>query len=244
MKKIKITIIGNSVAMRVRPPQAFPDNLNYGQILEKKLSDTFPSTISNVENLSLHRALVQDVLNNIDTYIQSFPDYFIINLGVVDACCREIPLWYSNRINDQKHTLMSKFFLCPLYYNFIKKHRPAFVKLRGYRQWGNLGEFKAKYIKLLDSIIKETNAKIITLSISPPTTRIEKELPGSRKNITAYNHIIKQLTFERHQQFIDLDGLNPEKHCPDGIHFSLEGHDLVASLLYKCLVDEIKKNEN
>ena len=244
MKTIKITIVGNSVAMRIRPPKEIPDNLNYGQILEKKLSETFPSTIVHVENLSLHRALVQDVLDSIDTYLQSYPNYFIINLGIVDACCREIPLWYSNLINKNKHTLFSRSFLCPLYYNFIKKNRKLFVKLRGFRAWENSRGFKTKYKKLLDSIIKETNSKIITLSINPTTNRVELELPGSTKNITAYNNIIKELTIARNQKFLAFDNFITEKYCPDGIHFSLEGHELVAVMLYKYLSQELKKNEN
>jgi hypothetical protein len=54
MGNLKVTIIGNSVALRVRPPEKHPNNKNYtqqlGEILQKKIKN---STII-IENKSQH----------------------------------------------------------------------------------------------------------------------------------------------------------------------------------------------
>ena len=153
------------------------------------------------------------------------------------------PKEYSNIINYKTNTFIDKI-LYPLYYNFIKKHRSIFVRIRGNKSWESAKGFKIKYQKLLDLIIKEANAKIISLSINLSTKRIEKELPGSQKNIIAYSRIIEHLTKSRYHKFIDLTELNPEKHCPDGVHFSEEGHEVVADYIYRYLIEDIAGNSS
>lgn len=81
MKKVKVVVIGNSVGIRVRPPLESPHNLNYNQLLEQLISD-----------LSFHRFMVGAVLESIKNYLTKLPHFFIINLGVVDASNREIPI--------------------------------------------------------------------------------------------------------------------------------------------------------
>ena len=55
MNKLRITIIGNSVAIRNRPPQKFPNNKNYGLLLEEILQNNHPEQIVMVNNLGFSR---------------------------------------------------------------------------------------------------------------------------------------------------------------------------------------------
>lgn len=239
MKRLKCTVIGNSVALRVRPNQPLPQNLNYSQILESLLTEEFTSPGILVENKSYGAYTVHNAINNIDTYIQTFPDFFIVNFGVVDASTREIPLWFYRLAQSKKDRLINKISSA-VYRNIFMKFRPNLVKLRGKRSWISKKKFTEYYDYLLKQLLKETNAHIIALPVNIANDRVEKELPGSLKKHKQYNAIIKKIVEKYNQSSIDLSFLNSEEHYPDGVHYSLKGHHIVAEELFK----EIKKIMN
>ena len=237
MKNLKITIIGNSVGLRVRPPKKYPNNKNYGQIIVEMLNKKIPDHNVYVMNLSIHRALVHEILNQVDDFIRTFPDYFIINLGVCDAATREVPLWFSNQVSRKKQGMIH-FLISLLYFNVINKIRPPLVKLRNYKSWTHINSFASDYQKLLFKLHKETNARIITMPINKTTDRVEEQLPGSRKNFEDYSDVIKEKTLAGSFNFLDLNDLLPEQHCPDGIHFSHAGHNFIAEKITKIILKD------
>lgn len=226
----KIVVIGNSVALRVRPPKQSEENLNYGSLLER---DVFEEQMVLVENMGRSRWLMRDVLNNMEDYLQKFPDVFIINMGVVDASSREIPLWYANLIKRENKGIVSWMF-SGIHANLIKRFSAGFVSLRGNKSWTSLRQFNTEYGALIDHLQKETAARIIAIPINPGNTRIENALPGSLKKYVQYNLIIEEITRKKGVEYLDLSSLNDADY-PDGIHFSAQGHKKVANLITKVL---------
>lgn len=240
MKKVKVVVIGNSVGMRVRPPLESPHNMNYSQVLEQLISDHFPDRVVSVENISFHRLMVKDVLESIENYLTKLPHFFIINLGVVDASTREIPLWYANILKNNK-SLLGKLF-SGFHMRIIVPKRRLFVKLRGGRSWVKLQSFAESYEKLIQALLKETNARVIALGINQGDKRIEESLPGSMRNYALYNEQIASVTRRFDQSYIEVNDFLTQEDFPDGIHYNAEGHQKLARRLCEEITIQLSIN--
>ena len=242
MKKLRITIIGNSVAIRNRPPQKFPNNKNYGLLLEELLQKEHPEQIIMINNMGFSRATITNVVQKYEDYIASMPDYFIINIGVSDASTREIPYWVAEIMNDPQQSWYKTLFTAFHHY-CIKPKRSFFVKLRGKKSWISQKKFRKYYKELILFLQKETNARIITIPINPANDRVEKAVPGSSENYKKYNTMIRLITNECEGIYLELDDLDSEVHYPDGIHYSLRGNKLIAEKLFNLIEKDIEYAE-
>ena len=242
MKKLRITIIGNSVAIRNRPPQKFPNNKNYGVILEELLQKEYSDKFVLVTNMGFSRATIVNVIQKYDEYVASMPEYFIINIGVSDASTREIPYWLAELINNPKQSWYKTLFAAFHHY-FIKPKRSFFVKIRGKKSWITQKKFRKYYKELILFLQKETNARIIFVPINPANDRVEKAVPGSSGNYKKYNEIIRRIADECEGIYLELDDLNSEVHYPDGIHYSLQGNKSVAEKLFDLIEKDIEYAE-
>ncbi len=222
---MKITVIGNSVALRVRPPQNHPDNKNYTALLRDHYG-----TNSEVESKALGATTITNWLNMSDQVINSFPDVYIINIGVVDATIREVPLWFYRLSSRNVDNLFTKIFK-GLYRGPVSKGRRMLAMLKGNRSWISKRKFEKRYDRFVGTLLKETNAQIMTLPINVANDRIEKQLPGSRNNHLIFNDLIKKITAKHGQTYLDLNDLTSEEHYPDGVHFNVAGHRMVANKL-------------
>ncbi len=234
MKNLKITIIGCSVAIRIRPPKKYPENNNYGTILEKKLSKYYPDKCIILNNFGFSRATIREIRRNLENYITTFPDYFILNIGVPDASTREIPFWYAQILNKKKNNPI-KSILGFFHSKIIKKFNAFFVKLRLKRTWISKKEFQKTYESILKFINKEANAKVICLAINKTNKRVENKIPGSEKNYKTYNKIIEKTAKKLNAYYLNFDNLSIEKYFPDGIHYSSEGHKYVAQKIFEII---------
>jgi len=236
MKAIKICITGNSVALRIRPPHEYPENKNYTSLLAEKLNQRFSDYRFLVENKSIGADTVQNIYEKIDSIIHCFPDMYILNIGVVDACTREVPLWFFRLATRRNEDLISVFFRA-FYRGLIAKIRPFLVILRGERPWISKRKFEKYFSLIAETLQKETNSKIIVLPINLTNSRVERMLPGSRKNQIKYNTILKQIADDYNLSFIELNDLDPVKHYPDGIHYSSSGHQIVSDRILSKIVE-------
>ena len=114
------------------------------------------------------------------------------------------------------------------------------MKLRGKRSWISRKKFKKYFSELVQTLSKETNAKIIAIPINPANQRVEKQLPGSLKKHLEYNTIIKEIIKDHSQEILNTDFLQSEIHYPDGVHYSLEGHQIVAKEISKIILKYIR----
>ncbi len=225
------------MALRNRPHSR--DALNYGQVLIKSFQNIGITTFLN--NMSFSRATVLDFLYKKNEIINKFPDYYIINLGVCDAATREVPLWFSNYINSNGNSYF-KSFCKGINVKIFTPNRSFLTKLRGKKAFVSKRSFRYGISKLFSLIVKNTNAKIIVLSINKANDRIEKELPGSRENYIFYNKILKEECAEVGGWFVDLNDLDTKTHYPDGTHFSPIGNNIVASRILKLIVLDTNLN--
>ena len=201
MKLFKITIIGNSVALRTRPHQS--NSKNYGQLLEAYLNENASDQLTLVQNLSFGRATLTDFKEIEADIIKQFPDLYILNIGVCDASTREVPFWYAEIMNRKKASILRALAL-GLHHYFFKKNRPKLVKLRGKKPWISAARFRKLYGELIHTIQHHTNGKVIVLSINQANERVEKELPGTSESFRQYNKIIRELAKEFQVVFLDL----------------------------------------
>lgn len=239
MNWLRIIVIGNSVAMRIRPPSQFPVNKNYSMLLQNLLENELDNSLVQVDNMATGGSLVRDVVRDIDVYVNKFPQYYILNVGVNDASTREIPHWFNKYVNSP---IKNNFeYLCSgLHANIFKKHRPFFVKLRGHKSWVSEYDFAEQFELLIATLLKETNARIISLPINPANDRVEKQLPGSYEKHLKYNENIKNITSKYNQIFIDTTTFIKKQDYPDGVHYSKTGHELIAAQLKELIISELK----
>lgn len=227
-RELKLTIIGNSVAMRVRPVEPYPDNRNYHTLLSDADFE--------VENLAKGGNTIKSAFKDLDTYIGSFPDVFILNFGVVDASTREVPRWFFNLYNSTGQYWYNRFSRW-IYNGLIKKARKPLVVLRGKRSWVGKKTYKRLYSLMTERLLKETNAIVIGLSINSADDRVEKALPGSRKNHLAYNQIMKDVLNQERCYFIHVQDDLTAIDYPDGVHYSKSGHKIVAKKISDLIED-------
>ena len=238
MNRLKVVIVGNSVAMRVRPPEKFPSNQNYSILLQSLLEKELDNFVVQVDNKAKGASLVSDILSNIDILIQEFPHYYILNLGVVDASTREVPYWFYQLVNKQVKNNFE--YLCSgLYANFFMKYRPFFVNLRGKKSWVSEKDFENYFNLIVSTLLKETNTRIIFLTINPANDRVEKLLPGSRHNHYQYNEHIKNIAVKYEQLLLDTSTFINHQNYPDGVHYSTSGHQLIAHKLKEMIINDL-----
>lgn len=234
---LKIAVIGNSVGLRVRPPQPYPENMTYSQLLERALFARGYVGVQ-VENLCIGRSTVREVLEQGDRIYRTFPDVYILNMGITDCSTREIPLWFSNLIFSSRTSFLRNV-AAAIHKFLIIPNRKFFVILRGKRSWYGLRQFKKYYSKLIKDLLKNTNAVLLLIKINDCTRRVENQLPGTRKNIVLFNRVIDELAeiASERIRLIETDGLDPETDLPDGIHYSRQGHDKMTNRLLRVVED-------
>jgi len=232
---MKITILGNSVSLRNRPVEKYPNNKNYGMLLEDMLADRYTITVT---NKGIGRATITDINERIDDHINEFPDYYILNIGVCDAATRPIPLWFATIINNSKDSFIKSIF-SSVYYRLIRDKSAFFVKLRGKRSWVSERKFRKQFEYLVSELSKDTNARILILSINKANERVERIVPGSRRNYNSYNSIMKDVADKYKQEYIDTTDMSDNEYYPDGTHFNLAGNTEIANRLYKIIEESV-----
>lgn len=244
MSKLKrITIIGSSVALRVRPPSENRIlNLNYGELMERNLNSESQELTCIVNNLGLSRAITADVLRMKDQISRVRSDYIILNIGAVDAPTREIPLWFSDVIFQRNGKYIHPVFNF-IYLYLIKGFlRRPLVYLRLKTSWTSRKKFKRDIDKILKLLLRETSAQIIVLGINKGNDRIKSNLPGSLKKYIVYDNILKEASKKWNCKFVDVEDLNSPEHFPDGVHYNNEGHKVVSDRICRLMNDNTEKN--
>jgi hypothetical protein len=240
---MKICILGNSIGFRIRPPRKNYQELTYSEILE--------SHGYNVRNVSKSAIMLNEAFTFLEEdVITFFPDIIIIHYGVVEVSSRRTFRWANNEaiINYYTNRFFSRSFNfttpCSLIYLFLLRvfnscirHVAAVFNFQW--QWLSTKRFLIVLQSVLEILIKETNASVIVIGVTPCSNRIENILRGSRKNIMEINSGMKAVCeqFLCRVKYLDPDSFVQENNIdnlvPDGIHFSAEGHRYLAEkLLY------------
>jgi len=229
MDKIKICIVGNSVAIRIRPNEN--EARVYGTILQDLLNHSQKIEVSLV-NLSTSRLLAKEVVESNFFYLDNDQDITIINLGCVDAPFRDIPLWFSDIIFKRKGKVLYSIFN-PIYQYVIARFRPFLVKARGSKPWVPIKEFRNNIEEILNHL--NGKSKTIVLGINAGNQRVENQLPNTMSRYRLYSEAIQDVCSRKGATFIDTLDLESEKYFPDGVHYNYAGHALIAKRIYDKL---------
>lgn len=248
MVPLRIVVLGNSVALRIRPPRDIPGERTYAEWLRHDGHEVTVSARGGVLLSEAFATLEDDV-------ICRFPDWVIVNHGVVEACPRRTVRWINNR------TIENYYLNAPLgrpysYANSMTRARQLLWRLAngsirrlagllGLRwHWASPARFLEVLERTIGVILKETHAEVIVLGLNPASGRVEEQLPGSIAAIGAVNSAMARMSgrLGPRVRFVDphqyLSGLPAERVVPDGIHFSAEGHHLTAERLRAVLAAE------
>ena len=188
-----------------------------------------------IQNMGKSRYLTSEFEFDKEKFIQTKPDFFIINLGCVDAPPREIPLWYSDIIFKRKN--LNFFKLANFIYLYIIKKffRRILILIRFNKSWVNKENFQINIKNIISTLKDSCESKLIFIGINKGNQRIEKSLPGILERYKAYNKILEKVSIMEGTAFVDVSDLESDKYFPDGIHYNVEGHKIIAQRLYQCI---------
>jgi lysophospholipase L1-like esterase len=222
---MKVLVVGNSVSVRVRPPEDKGQNFTFSNIIESQLSPE-----ASVFTLAESGLMINDFAKNPDRLITEKPDVLISNFGIVELSSRSINRSLYDFLYYRK--VRSKFGRTfQLILSIIEtKFRIPLVYLRFKRPWYNLSLFIRDYFELISRVQRETGTKFIVLGINLPNARVEKQLPGSIKRVQKANKIIENKCLNLNNvYYIPVNTeLDHKSHFPDGIHYNKLGHEMIA----------------
>jgi hypothetical protein len=217
-KKTRIAIIGDSTIGLIRPYRDHKNNFTYSELLIK--NNNFIVDIYMKPGMVSHDALIltwQELMGN-------FYDVCIFNFGINDCVPRSYPKYMANFYNKTliPQTKVDKFYLL-LYRIFSAKKIQAICSKIGIsRPWANLKTFDANVKKIIEILSKETDAKILFLTIPKTSKRVENTFQNINKLIPQYSQIIKNNT-SSNVGIVDIDSLfekDYNKYISEGIHYS------------------------
>lgn len=230
----KIVILGDSVSLRIRPVRKDATEKTYAEHLAALNQGFF------VVNLGRGATSIKGQLADMDPIIRHFPDFYVLNFGIVDCSSRSVPEWVFRFINTIKPNegLIRRWTRKGVDF-FEKKNRKLLVVLRGKRSWTSEKDFKSVYLKTIKLLQKETGAQIICLGINQTDERVESQLPGTKQKIILYNQVINQVCESTGCSYVDTYNLIEPNNVPDGIHFDATGHKQVALLIQEIVNSKI-----
>lgn len=226
----KILILGDSTVQWIRPYRIDKD-YTYSEFLQKEYF---------VEIVSKPGMTSKDALSLFwNDLAGKFYDLIIISIGINDLTPRCYPQWLWKINNDilvcnSKTEKIINFFYRIFTYS---KLQTLCSKLNISKPWISKNSFKKNILKLEEIILKESNSKIVFLSLPMVSKRVTDILPSIEKNIIEYKEVLKDLKNNR-TTILDIDRLfreDIEKYNPEGIHYSADGHKKVFEELIRII---------
>lgn len=248
LRKPIICILGNSVSLLVQPFRKNADEKTYGEHL---VDEGFT-----VMNSSKQAVVLPEVYRYLeDECIRYFPDYVIINFGIVEATRRARPRWLQHMfsMNAWNNSIINKGYNGPYLrgLKFVTKklyrmciERPLYACGLSWR-WVSPSTFSFALIDIVKRIFSDTPVKkILILGMLPVADWVEQQAPGTRSSIKVFNQCMRDCAsmYSRNIVYIDPQQLIPSGNLAeisaDGIHFNAEGHRRLATLLQGLLNGE------
>lgn len=242
----KICIIGNSVSMIMTPDRTNANEKTYAEWLER---------LGVVINASKQAVMLEDVYRYLeDEVVRYFPDYIIINMGIVEATYRARPrflqnyfsenAWNNNIINIGYVSVFGRGIrrIAKFSYRYLEKLLYLFgAKWR----WMGPRAFRHSLLDILRRLSKHTPVKkIFVFGMLPIKPGFEKIAPGTAKSVTQYNSIIREVVQQIDKaNYVDMEQVFANKidmASTDSIHFTALGHEKIA----EHIITAIQKAED
>ncbi|MFC1628600.1 SGNH/GDSL hydrolase family protein [Gemmatimonadota bacterium] len=244
---MRVSVIGNSVGMRIRPPCRGKQDMLYSARLAGQGHE--------VSNHTRAGIMINEAFGYLDDeVITEHPDFVILNFGIVEVCFRQTPRrlqnslihnYYLNQLHGRPFMFLSGWrrvrHLILRVINGSIRRGAVILNLRW--QWFRTERFMTVMKSMIDVLLKETSAEICLIGINPCTARIERVVRGTSEEISRTNALLRELaaSYPARIHFLDpIDVLGKDEAAdlvPDGIHYSAEGHRLMAESLQRLIED-------
>lgn len=238
----KVCVFGNSIPLLLMPDRKDASERTYGEWLE---AGGF-----RVVNASKQAVMLADVFRYLeDEVIRHFPDYIVVNFGIVEAACRTKPrrltVFFSgnawnNEIVDVPH--------CSYLARGVRRvlrlaYKPVDASLAALGvRWRYMSP--SRFADALDVLLKKLRSQtparaIFVLGMLPVGPELEKAAPGTARSVERYNEIMKKacaaVDRARWVDMRELFARDLESATIDSIHYTAYGHrkvhDALAALI-------------
>lgn len=236
---MKILIIGDSTLQWIRPYRNHINDFTYVELLQKEgyIIDVISSpgmTSKEVLNIYWNELMAK------------FYDVCIVSVGINDLTPRSYPRWMwkinnSFLLNDSFSTKLYGYFYRIFTNKYVQK---TFSKYKLSKPWISQKKYKLNLSKFQEIVLKESDSKIIYLSLPMVSKRISSLLCGIDKSVIAYKNEIANLVNNERVFQVDIDVLfqeKREKYNQEGIHYTAEGHKKVFSALLNQIKTVVEK---
>lgn len=235
--------MASSVGYYVRPPERNGSARPYPEALADHLRQS--GVEAEVVNHSGWFRMVHESSRKIqEMVVPSAPDVVVLNFGILEAESTLLPTWLVRSVyqwNPSTNRLWSavrRWMLLPVH-RFHVRLAPRIM--RRLRSWHRLSprRFEAELRSTVQWLRKERNALVLVLNINPVGDNVESTLPGTRRSVEQYNSIIERVVrtdADDLTRLVDVHVVVEEGNgegllVADGIHYTAEGHRVVAGLL-------------
>ena len=230
--------MADSTAMWIRPYRNHKDDLTYVELLRKKGMVVDVMTTPGMTS----KEVLQSYWNEMGT---GFYDVCIVSVGINDLTPRSYPrwMWKLNNYFLIQESFVSKIYSV-IYRVFTNRYiQRNFSKYGLSKPWISLKLFASYLTKFQELVLKESDSRIIYLSLPKVSERVSSLLYGINDNVVKYKSVMDDLADNKRVYQLDLDGLfneDVEKYNQEGIHYTAEGHLSVYTSVNK-LIEEIKQ---
>lgn len=214
----KILIITDSLGL----PRLSPQKVLY--------EETYPFLLRldghNVAQCSLGGGTSKDLYRQSLYYRTFYPDYVVIQSGIVDCAPRALRLTEQYIINSNPITRKLFGVILPHISRYLRKYR-------------NLTYMKpSKYKFYINEMVKSfPNTKIAFVGILPPKTEYVRKVPKIDLRIFQYNNILKEVAGT---SFLDTSSIPPNGIQSDFHHLTSSGH----MFIYRKIQDWMGMDDN
>jgi lysophospholipase L1-like esterase len=247
-------VIGSSIGYFVRPPRTHPAQRNYAEQLEQRLRDAGIDAV--VTNSSRWTSLVSDCLRNVEPLVlQHRPHVVVVNLGLLECEPKVIPWaafrWIFTMRARGGVRLSVRTLLADPARRFYIWYSPRVLRRVRIPHRVSPARFEWEIGKLVRVVRHDRAALVLLMNINPPGPALEAVLPGTSAAAEQYNSLLARVAASESSgvEIADVAALAIEHDAstlsPDGIHYSLRGHQLVGDLLADriipragCLLDD------
>jgi len=232
----KVCILGNSVPLLLIPSRRSADEKTYHEHLEDMGFCVINASKQAVMLADIYRYLEDEV-------IRHFPEYIVINMGIVEATFRTRGRWLHNFFSENAwNNDIIDISYCSVVGRGIRRTIKAV-----YRPFGRLLYFFGikwrymppwKFRHSLKDIIRKLIAycpvkKVIILGMLPIGDKLEKIVPGTKKSVDGYNSIMENVAKEFEKAvFVKMSDVFSDKDMlrasADSIHLTSYGHEKVS----------------
>lgn len=253
-RPLQIVVSASSVGYYVRPTEQHGPSRPYPEVLADRLRRH--GTEADVINHSKWFHMVHEAFREIqETVVPRGADVVVLNFGILEAESTLLPTMLVRRVYTWKpttnrlHATLRRWLLLPVHHFHTRmaprlmRRVPSFRRLSPRR-------FELELARTVRWLRKERNALVLVLNVNPVGDNVEETLPGTRKSVERYNAIIERVVGEQGDdatRLIDVHsavaaGNVDGRLVADGIHYTAEGHRVVAGMLEREIRDWLRSS--